>query len=244
MRRCLAFALLALLLPAHAAPPAAAGRWQGQADIPGSALPLVVDLQGGDGQAWTGSVILPGRAVKGAPLADIRVDAQGLRFSLAAAFGGDSASAPTWADLRWQPDGRLAGTFHQGGHQAPLSLQRSGAAQVELPPPAPPLSPEILGTWRGRYQLGGYPREVTLTLSRQPGSAGSGELVIVGRRRSVLAIDQVRQGRQFIVLRSSQGGLSIEGRWLPAEGRIDGHFLQGPFEVPLQLQRDPRGAAP
>lgn len=242
MRRRVALLLAVLLSGAHAATPTAAGRWQGQADIPGMPLPVIVDLQGAEGQGWTGSVILPGRAVKGAPLSDIRVDGEGLRFSLGAAFGGDAAASPSWAELRWQPDGRLAGSFHQGGHRAPLSLQRSGVAQVDLPaPPAPP-GPDLLGTWRGRYELGGQPREVTLTLPARAGTAG--ELVIVGRRRSVLAIDQVRQGRQFIVLHASAAGVSIEGRWLPAEGRIDGHFLQGPFEAPLQLRRDPRGATP
>jgi hypothetical protein len=233
-----------LLQGALAAAPAAAGRWTGQAEIPGAALPMVVDLQPGADKAWVGSVILPGRGIKGAPLADIQVDDQGVRFSLAAAFGGDLSPTSARVELRWQPDGRLAGEFHQAGHRAALVLTRTGAAQVDLPPPVSLPGPDLLGTWRGRYQLGGYPRDVTVTLTREPGSRVRGELVILGRRRSVLPIDQVHQGRGFVTLHSSQAGVRIEGRLHSAERRIDGHFLQGPFEAELVLRQAVEGAVP
>lgn len=245
MKRWMALAGALLLGSAACAAPAE-GRWEGRAEIPGAPLAMVVDLQRTDALAWVGSVILPGRGVKGAPLAGIRVDDRGVQFSLAAAFATAPSSTPTEVELRWQADGRLAGEFRQGGHRAALTLSRSGAAQADLPTPTMPLSPEMRGVWRGRYELGGYAREVTVTLNAVAASGGAGEIVIVGKRRSVLAIDRVVQGREFITLDSSEGGVRIEGRWRNADGRmdgrIDGHFLQGPFEAALVLRQESRPA--
>lgn len=233
--------LLATPLAAQAASNAS-GRWQGQAELPGLVLPMVVDLQQQGAQGWQGSVILPGRGVKGAVLEQIRVDERGVAFSLAAAFATAPSSTATVVELQWQADGQLAGHFSQGGHRAPLRLVRSGEAQVDLPPPSTPPAAELLGRWRGRYELGGYLREVTITLTAPSASGQQGEIVIVGKRRTVLPIDRVHQGRSFITLDSVQGGVRIEGRLHTDGKRIDGHFQQGPFEAALPLTRQEPGS--
>ena len=206
------------------------------AAIPGAPMPLIIDLQSDANRTWVGSFILPGRGVKGAPMDSLVVDEQGVQFGLGAAFAGAAAGGPGEVRLRWL-GGRLSGEFLQGGHRAPLTLSRSGDAQVDRLAPTRPLSPEMAGTWRGRYELGGYARDVTVTLNPQADPAPAGEIVIVGKRRSVLTIDRVHQGREFLTLESSQAGVRIEGRWSGRPGRIDGHFLQGPFEAALVLHQ-------
>ena len=44
------------------------GRWEGSIRIPGRELPLVVDLAPGTAGRWTGSLIIAGLGLKGAPL--------------------------------------------------------------------------------------------------------------------------------------------------------------------------------
>ncbi|MBT9597138.1 MAG: hypothetical protein IV094_14245 [Vitreoscilla sp.] len=233
--------LLGLLSAACQAAPDMAGRWEGEAGIPGGALAMVVDLANG-----AGSVTLPGRGVKGAPLADLMVEDNGLRFTLAAAFSIPQASAPA-ARLRWQADGSLAGSFSQAGLEAPLSLRRTGPPQVDRPVPGTAVSPELTGTWRGRYELGGYPREVTLTLANQANGLGGGELLIVGKRTTRLPLDRVRQARGFLTLDAAGADIRVEGRWQPAgtgPARFDGQVVQGPFEAALTLTRDATGGRP
>lgn len=232
---------LGLLTATAQAAPDMAGRWEGEARIPGGGLPMVVDLENS-----TGSVTLPGRGVKGAPLADLKVDGDSLRFTLAAAFAIPQASTPS-AQLRWQIDGTLVGTFLQAGQEAPLSLRRTGAPQVDRPSPATAVSPDLTGTWRGRYELGGYPREVTLTLANQANGLGGGELLIVGKRTTRLPLDRVHQGQSFLTLDASSAGIRVEGRWQPGgtgPARFDGQFMQGPFEAALSLTRDTTGGRP
>lgn len=231
----------ALLTTAALAAPDPDGRWEGTAEIPGAPLPLVIDLARTPAGALQGSVILPGRGIKGAPLRDIASSDTGLGFGLAAAFNGPAEAAPQLR-LRWQADGSLAGEFLQAGLSAPLRLQRTGNAQVDLPVAPTALAPALLGRWEGRYELGGYPRDVTLTLANGPAGLGGGQLMVVGKRRSDLVIDHVVQGREFLTLKASSANYRIEGR--PVADRIEGRVLQGPFEATLVLRRVAPGATP
>lgn len=233
-----AMLVLAALWPEAArADEALAGRWQGMADLAGEPLPMVVDLApaagGTSAPAWIGSLVLPGRNVKGAALTQVVVSGQGLRFTLAEAL--PSAAAPFEVRLTRGADGQLVGELRQGTLVAPLRLARSGDAQVERPVPATALSPALTGTWVGRYELGGYPRDVTLKLANGAGGLGGGELVIVGKRRSELVIDHVVQGREWVTLTARAASLRIEGRH--GDGTISGRLVQGPFEAALVLRR-------
>lgn len=232
---------LALLL-AHctlSAAPDAAGRWEGSVEIPGAPLRLVVDLAR-DGGTWIGSVIVPGRGVKGAALNALQVDDTGVRFGLDAAMRFAPEPAPR-AALRFAPDGTLAGEFTQAGHRAPLVLTRTGVAQVDKPVAPTIITAALPGQWRGRYELGGNPRQVTLTLQRAADGYGRGELVIVGKRTTTLPIDHIVQSDSFVTLRSTAADIRIEGRL--ADGAIDGQFVQGPFDAPLQLRRERSGGS-
>jgi hypothetical protein len=225
---------LAACAGAHAAADAA-GRWEGVADIPGRPLRLVVDLDRDSQGRWQGSAILPGRGVKGVPLDGLAVDGCDVRFALTRAFMGGDVLQPT-VRLACQANGSLAGTFALGGRSTAVSLHRSGAAQVDRPAPAGPLGAALTGRWTGRYELGGVPREVTLTLANRDG-VGGGQLVIVGKRTTTLVVDQVTQGREFVTLRASAADFRIEGRFSPDSGVIDGGVAQGPFEAAIVLRR-------
>ena len=232
-------ALIALGLAACAsaqAAPDAAGRWEGVADIPGLPLRLVVDLARDAQGRWEGSAILPGRGVKGARLDSLAVGDCDVRFALTAAFPGGDVLKPQLA-LACQADGSFAGTLALGGRSTAVTLRRSGAAQVDRPAPSSVLSPALAGRWTGRYELGGVPREVTLTLANRADTGGGGPLVIVGKRTTTLAVDQVTQGREFVMLRASAADFRIEGRFSPDEGVIDGGVAQGPFEAAIVLHR-------
>ncbi len=226
--------LLLVLAGAWLAPALAAdtwsGRWEGLAAIPGTPMPVVLDL---DAQA--GSVTLPGRGVSGAPLRQLVIEGSTLRASLETAiptFG--AAGPPPSLALERRADGRLGGQLLLGGQAAELTLERTGSAQVRPEPSSSPVSAALAGTWRGRYELGGYPREVTLKIAS--GTPGTATLVIVGKRTTEVPIDRVVQGPAYLSVESSAMGLTIEGRY--GSETIDGTLQQGPFELPLVLRRE------
>ena len=232
-----ALALVGALATAPAlASPDAAGRWEGVAAMAGQPLRLVVDLDHDAQGRWGGSVILPGRGVKGVALDDLAVGACDVRFALNAAFANGAALQPVVA-LACQADGSLAGRLTLGGHSSAVTLRRSGAPQVDRPPASSLLDAALAGRWTGRYELGGYAREVTLTLANREGKGGGGQLVIVGKRTTTLEVDHVTQGREYVTVRASGADFTIEGRFEAGAGVIEGGISQGPFEAPIVLRR-------
>jgi hypothetical protein len=226
--------VLAALLagPAGAAAPAE-GRWDGTIAVPGAPQRLVLDLEPDAAGGWSGSVILPGRGVKGAPVHELVVEAGQVRFSLAAALPF-AADKPPVVVLAPAGVGRLAGHIEFAGLSAVVEVSRQGPPQVDRPPRNQPVGPELGGRWVGSYELFGQPRQVTLTLDGE-----QAEMVIVGRRTTRVPFEQVRQGEHWLTLSGNEFGIDFEGRW--RSGQIEGTFQQGPIERPLTLRRAETG---
>ena len=217
---------------------AAAGRWEGIAEIPGAPLPVVLDLAPDAQGLWHGSIVLPGYRVKGAALDALAVGDRTVSFAFGAAFPIPADPPPRMA-LSAQADGTLAGSLEMGGNSAVVRLHRIGAAQVDAPVSTQVISAALAGVWHGRYELGGYAREVTITLANRAAKPAGGQLVVVGKRTTTLDVDQVVQGRQFVSLHASAADFGIEGRFDADAGTIVGSMSQGPFEAPIVLHREP-----
>ncbi|MBB5203168.1 hypothetical protein HNQ51_000461 [Inhella inkyongensis] len=239
MHRLLTLLLFAWMSITQAAPFHPAGRWEGQAQLSGQALPLTIDLARDAQGVWQGRITLPGRELAGAPLGDMKWQGQALSTTLSAtlsaAFLVPPEPTPT-LHLQWRNAQVASGTLSLNGLRAPVNLQRTGDAQIAPPPPPSlPIPDALLGRWVGRYELGGVPREVTLTLSRDAQGEGGGTLLIIGKRRNELKLDAVHLGPSLLRLEARGAGITVEGRWSPTA--IDGHFEQGPFEAALPLRR-------
>lgn len=205
------------------------GRWEGRVELPGMAVPVLLDL------TPAGALLtLPGRGVQGMRLPTFEQRDGVLR--LAALPVAEGAEADAMQLVLRESGGRLVGEFRQGGHAAALALQRTGDA----PAPAAaalPLPAAAVGTWRGRYDLGFGAREATLRLA--PGAAS---MTIVGRRTVEIAFDEAGQRGALLMLRAGAADLAVEA---PAAGAVRGvleaTLRQGPFEAVFELRR---GAAP
>jgi hypothetical protein len=222
------FLFLALAGQAAESP---AGRWEGATQIPGRDLPLVIDLAKDGAGKWSGSVILPGFGVKGAPLSDIKVNLPELSFKVSDVLGGIAIQG------RLTANDRVTGEFQQGGNKAPLALKRTGPAQVELAAVSTRVTSELEGEWKGNYELGGYPRYVTLRFANQNEGAAKVEFIIVGKRTNNIPVDLITQEENYLVLQSRPTQITVEGRYRKETEEIKAMFQQGPFEAPLVLRR-------
>lgn len=212
------------------------GRWEGEVQIPGAPIRLVVDLAQDEASKWTGSVIIPGLGVKGAPLGELVITDSAISFTLSGILG-EAAAAPPRIKARLVDGGTMTGEFEQAGNTATFALSRTGPAQVELAPKSTAVASELEGAWSGRFEFNGYPRQVTLKLSNHPQSGATAELVIVGKKTNRVPVDLVVQNEQFLKIESGQAGITFEGRWLAQASEIRGSIQMGPFEVPLTLRR-------
>ena len=239
MRRALV-ALLAFL-PAWvcAAAGMPEGRWDGLLRIPGRTLAVTIDLSPGPSVGtWTGSVTVPGLSMQGAPLANIVVTATDVAFDVAQVLD-TPAHGPARFKARIEGDGELRGEMSEGGNVAPFAATRTGTAQVAVAPRSTPIARALEGAWIGSFELGGYPREITLTLANraETGAGASATLVVVGKRTTELPIDYVAEEGRFLRVESRASQVAFEGVVADDVREIRGTFALGPLELPLVLRR-------
>jgi len=211
-----------------------AGRWSGMAAIPGRELPVVVDLARDASGAWAGSLIIPGIDVKGAALHDIQVVGDEVRFDAGDALG-PAPYGPTTFAARLGNDGRLRGEMKQAGNAAPLTLARTGEAQVEYAPKSGPVAAATEGRWVGEFELGGFPRKVTIDIANRGKEPAQVDFVVVGKQTTKIPVDFVAEEDGVLRIASQIYRIVFEGRVSP--GRIDGSIDVGPQEIPLKLCR-------
>lgn len=236
MRQTISILLLCLPALACAAAKTAEGRWEGPLQIPGRELRLVVDLAQDSAGAWTGSIIIQGLGIKGAPLSNLVVTDTDLAFDI-----GDLLRSPTYGPAAFKAhlsavDG-MAGEMSQGGNVAPFSLKRIGPPQVELPPRSTAVGREIEQRWTGDYELGGYPRHVTIELENHADAGATARFVIVGKQTTNLPVDLVIEEGNLLRIESQADHVAFEGRFFKDSGEIRGVVELGSFERPLVLRR-------
>jgi hypothetical protein len=222
-------ALFAVTLVCRAADPAA-GRWEGEVQIPGRALKLIIDLAPDSAGGWMGSAIVPGFGIKGAPLADIAVKDSAVSFTLKGVFGEPKLTG------RLADNGAFTGEFEQAGNKAHFTLQKTGPPQVDSPRRSTTVRHEMEGEWKGVMDLFGYPINVTLTLGNR-GSSATAQFHIIGKRENTVKLDLVIEENDNLTVESPETGMVYEGRFRPAANEIKGVYRQGPYEAPLILRR-------
>jgi hypothetical protein len=213
------------------------GRWQGQAQVPGRPLALTVDLARNASGAWIGSIIVPELNIKGTPLTDISGDPDRVAFAIKG--NGDSGAGQMTFAGKLDSGQSIDGDFSVGGNTAKFALRKVGAASVDLPLTGTALDKAFEGTWVGEYVFSDVPRHVTMTFSNSAGGTASAKFVIVGKKTTDVPVDLVRQDAAIVIVQSSQYQMTYEGRLRKETGQITGTFTQGPFELPLNLHRQP-----
>jgi hypothetical protein len=212
------------------------GRWDGIVRVPERPLRLIVDLSPDGAGAWTASIIVPGLGIKGAPLSNVAVDHAHVRFESRQALAEQTYGAATF-EAELAADGTLAGEMQQGGNHATFSLRRTGSAQVDAPPRSTPVAGAIEHEWRGEFELGGYPRQVSLAFVNRPEGGATARFVIVGKQKNDLPVDLVVQDGEIIRVESASTRIAFEGRLVRDGAEIAGTLEVGALELPLVLQR-------
>jgi len=236
MHRTLVALLLCAVAPVFGAAPSSEGRWEGLIRIPGNDQPVVVDLSPASAGGWKGSIILPGVGIKGAPLSSIVVTESAVAFDLGTALA-DANAGPAHFSTRRRTANEMTGELRQAGNIANVSLARIGPAQVEAPLRSTSIARDIETQWSGEFELGGYPRRVTITLENHANAGASATFVIVGKRTTDLPVDLVIHEGDVLRIESQANRVTFEGRVLAQGSEIRGTIELGPIEVPVVLRR-------
>ncbi len=236
MRRVIfAFCLCAATSSGIAAP-VLEGRWEGRVSVPGKDMPLVVDLAPDATGKWTGSIIIPGLGVNGAPLDKIAVADASVTFVIVNALAS-ATYGPAEFRGAVDADGVMAGEFRQAGNMAPFTLKRSGRASVQAPPRSTVVARDVESQWDGEFELGGYPRHVTITFANHDNTGATATFVIAGKRTTDLPVDLIVQEGNLLRVESRANQVVFEGRVAKERTEIRGAIELGSQEMPLTLRR-------
>ena len=229
MKRALCLALSALALAAcapkapPAPPPAEAGpapapdapapaparepsRWAGAVDVGSMSLRVIIALEPGDGDAWTGAIDIPDQGAKGLALQDVSVGDGELEFTLAP----PGAPEARWALFALERRGdRAEGFMEQSGRSFPVKLRRlapgedPGPRRPQTPQPPFPYEAREVTIDRGAVRLactlvlppaGGPHPTPALALLTGSGAQDRDETIFEHRPFAVLADDLGRHG--------------------------------------------------
>ena len=240
MRRIMVTLLLCLPAVAGAASQPPAGRWEGSAQIPGRELPLVVDLAQDNAGAWSGSIILTGARHQGRAADEHRRQRQRHRLR-----HRERARQPARCAGEFQgtPVCRRCASPAKCGRPATSRRSRSaesGRRRSRPPLRSTPVARELASGWSGEFELGGYPRHVTITLENHADAGATAKFVIVGKRTNDLPVDLVVQDGDFVRIESQATQVAFEGRVVKDGGEIRGTIEMGSLELPLVLRRATR----
>jgi len=236
MHRTIFALLLCIPVLASGAGNSPEGRWEGLVAIPGNEVQVVIDLARDGTGAWTGSIIMQGLGVKGAPLANLTVNEGDIAFDVGDRFRSPAHGAMAFTG-RLTAAGAMAGQMRQGGNVARLELRRTAQAQVESAPRSTPVGRDLAAQWIGEFELGGYPRHVTITLENHAGAAATARFVIVGKQTTDIPVDLVAEDGNFLRVESQANRVAFEGRYDAASGELRGVVDLGFAERPLVLRR-------
>jgi hypothetical protein len=135
------FSAAALILgsqPLAAAGQDFAGHWESTSPLKVGVLGLSVDLAREDSGEWVGSLSDPVRKVFGIRVNGIAIQRDKIKF-----VSPDLPGNPAY-DLTIRNDA-LQGTVAVQGHALPLTMKRTGQADVKITPPSPAVSKELEG---------------------------------------------------------------------------------------------------
>src|SRR4029079_17819479 len=122
--------------------------------------------------AWSGSIVIPGLGIKGVALSNIVATDTDVSFDLGKVLGSTPHGPERFNAHLTSPD-RVTGEMRQAGNVAKFALARSGQAHVEASPRSTPVGRDLEDRWIGEYELGGYPRHVTLALENHAAAGAS-----------------------------------------------------------------------
>ena len=133
---------------------------------------------------------------------------------------------------------RMTGEMRQAGNVAKFALTKSGQAHVEVTPRSTPVGRDLEDRWIGEYELGGYPRHVTLSARESRRCRRQRQ----ARHRRQADERHPRRprgpaGRNAADRDRKRRGIAFEGRIGNGASEIRGTIELGSTELPLVLRR-------
>lgn len=208
------------------------GHWEGSIATPGGEMPVVIDLwASADGKSMA-TYSNPAKNLHGLPLANVVTEARSATFEIASGDGGAF-------DCALDEDGKtmMCGFSPRSiNATVPLSLVRTGEAQVAPALHSPAVPVELEGVWKGALAANGGSLELILKMANQPGGTATASVVSVNEGGiEVPAEVAFAAGKLTVDLKAV--GTSWSGELNTGGNELSGTFREGSLSLPLSFRR-------
>jgi hypothetical protein len=208
-----------------------AGHWEGVWNANGRDIRLSLDLARNAKGEWIASMGVPAQNVTGLVVKDLAVTGESVKF-----MAVELQMAKLDLTLA---GGRLTGTFAGRGSSTAIEFQRTGEADVQLPPSSPAVSKDLEGDWAGTLQTPGSKMEITVHFKDQPDGTVLATIDIPATHSVAMPINGVKQAGDKVEFGLKIAHASFEGTLDKGRGELTGqltHEDQAPMPVTLRKQ--------
>jgi hypothetical protein len=219
--------------------PTQVGKWEGDIQVPGQTVGVVVELARSSDNRWAGTIAVPSQGNIVLRMLNLKVEGAAISFDMPGAPGYPSFKGDLAADGQ-----SIVGSFMQGGQSFRIELKRKGVATLKADASKPVVAPAVAavkGDWAGALEVGG--QTLRLKFKLMP----SAEDGIYGVLDSVdqliwIPVDSISEqnGTIKFELKLIQG--SFSGKLSQDGASWEGTWEQGSGSMPLTLKR--AGGAP
>ncbi|HEY1910870.1 MAG TPA: hypothetical protein VGG73_08110 [Vicinamibacterales bacterium] len=231
----IALVLIAASSSAGAQTAGPAGHWEGVIHMGKQEVAVAVDLARGAGDAWVGSMAIPGPAPVEVPVHNIVVNATGIRFK------AGLPDNPVFDGMFGPDPSHLSGEASNQHGAVPFQLERKGDPHVKVPPPSSVLTKSFEGVWQGVADAGGKARKVVLKVTAA--ADGTATAVLITGDPDAGSSQEIPV--TTVTLRDLQLQLDVPGApgsyrgTLGAGGEIHGQWTEGTVNIPLNFKHAP-----
>ena len=199
------------------------GDWEGTLDIQGTQLGVVFHV-GEDGEGISVTMDSPNQGAYGLPTDEARYKDNVLTISarqLRMTYTGTLA------------DGKIEGTFEQGGGRFPLTLKPMEAKAPAVSSGKYP--EEIMGDWNGTLDIQGQKLRLVFHVNETEAGLTS-TLDSPDQGAFGIPADETSYEDNILTIKVKQIGMTFSGQ--VEAGMLTGKFKQGPMNLPLELVRE------
>ncbi len=209
----------------------AAGHWEGEITLPGTALGIRVDLER-TGDTWGGSIDIPVQGLRGFALGDVTVQDGTVSFAMPKIPGDPVFTGKLSDDAQ-----SIAGDFSQMGKTFAFAIKRTEARLEKGETPGKGIPGEgFAGAWQGGLKVNGMELRLLFKLNEADGKL-SGTMVSIDQGTNDMPMDLVSvKGRALHIEMKSIGGM-YDGVMSDDGSEISGEWKQGGKTFPLKIVR-------
>ncbi|MDA1372937.1 MAG: hypothetical protein O2971_19585 [Proteobacteria bacterium] len=201
------------------------GHWEGQANLFSGLVEISFDIVKNSDDSYAGTISQPQEGIRHLPLLAAKAENNSVQL---VAREDQPFNGTLTADGQ-----RIDGALDAAGYEVPLSLTRSGDAQIQTADPIPAVANEFTGTWKGNIA----DTQVEMNITNNSDGTATAAIINLSQGRLTIPAASINVDGTQITLDLVAISGSYSGNVNDDASAIEGTFTQGSAQMPLNFSK-------